>query len=209
MDEKIKISLSTEIAKKAFSQKKINVKSEKDVEDIVSKIINHIRYFNSLEADVAIIDNHPLSDWVILNEFAQFVYPNSVRYESGNRIYRDLLFRPEAKESFKVDFQEYIMALSRFRGLFKKDALSEITNLSNLRVDKSFEEIRPFISVSTSTSDILVTPENDNKNMVRYLDNPFIPVPVKGLFNFVDASIYFTASYTDVVLDFISNMTFI
>lgn len=209
MGEKMTISLSTKIAEKAYSQKKINVKNEKDVEDIVITIIDHIRYFNSLEADVAMIDNHPLSDWIILNEFSQFVYPNSVRYESGNRIYKDLLARPEAKEGFKVDFQKYIMALSRFRGLFKKDALTEVTNLSNLRVDKSFEEVRSYISVSTSTSDILVTPENDNKNMVRYLDTPFVPIPVKGLFNFVDASIYFTASYTDVVLDFISNMTFI
>lgn len=209
MGEKMTISLSTKIAEKAYSQKKINVKNEKDVEDIVITIIDHIRYFNSLEADVAMIDNHPLSDWIILNEFSQFVYPNSVRYESGNRIYKDLLARPEAKEGFKVDFQKYIMALSRFRGLFKKDALTEVTNLSNLRVDKSFEEVRSYISVSTSTSDILVTPENDNKNMVRYLDTPFVPIPVKGLFNFVDASIYFTASYTDVLLDFISNMTFI
>lgn len=209
MGEKLTISLSKKIADKAFSQKKISVKNEKDVEDIVSKIIDHIRYFNSLEADTAMIDNHPLADWVVLNEFAQFIYPNSVRYESGNRIYKDLLSRPEAKEGFKVNFQEYIMALSRFRGLFKKDALTEVTNLSNLIVDKSFEEVRPYISVSTSTSDILVTPENDNKNMVRYLDNPFVPIPVKGLFNFVDASIYFTASYTDVLLDYISDMSFI
>jgi hypothetical protein len=209
MGEKIKLSLSKEIANKAFSQKKISVKGSDDVEKITKVIIDHIRHFNSLEADTVMVNNHPLSDWIVLNEFSQFVMPNSVRYESGNRIYKDLLVRPDPKDGFKPNFQEYIMALSKFRGLFKKDALTDITNLSNLRVDKSFEEVRPYITVTTSTSDIIVTPENDNKDMVRYLDNPFVPIPVKGLFNFVDASIYFTASYTDVMLDFISNMSFI
>jgi hypothetical protein len=209
MDEKKEITFSKfskEFADKAFSQKKINV-NESIVQQIVEKIFKHIHYFNSLKADEAIIDNHPLSDWVILNEFTGFVMPNSVRYESGNRIYKDLLSRPTS--DFKPDFQDYIMALSKFRGLFKKDALSDVTNLGNLRVDKSFEEVRPHITVSVSKDDMSLAFEDDKTNVVRYVDNPFIPIPVEGLYNFVDASIYFTASEKQVVADFISNITLI
>lgn len=200
MDEKKVFDMNQEIANKAFSQKKINVKDERNVKEIVDVIFNHINHFNSLEADTAIINQHPLADWVILNEFSSFIYPNSVRYESGNRIYLDLLYRSKSA-NFEPNFQEYIIALSKFRGLFKKDALTDITNLSNLRVDKSFEEVRPNVVVRDSS-------DNDN-GMVRYLDKPFIPVPIKGLFNFVDASIYLTASQEQVIRDFICNMTFI
>lgn len=208
MDEKKLTAISGKLADKAFSQKKINVREISEVQTIVKDICDHLDYFNSLPTDTCIIADHQLSDWVILNEFVDFVYPNSVRYESGNRIYNDLLDRTEVSD-FTPDYQKYLMALSRFRGLFKKDALSEVTNLANLRVDKSFEEVRARICVDCSTTNVVTKSEDKSSDLVRYLDVPFYPIPIKGLFNFVDASIYFTASSTDVINDYISNMKFI
>lgn len=208
MDEKKIIAICDKLADKAFSQKKINVRELSEVQGIVKIICDHIDYFNSLATDTCMIADHQLSDWVILNEFADFIYPNSIRYESGNRIYVDLLDRTQVK-GFKPDYQKYLMALSRFRGLFKRDALSEITNLANLRMDKSFEEVRARICVNCSAANVVTKSKDKSSELVRYLDIPFYPIPVKGLFNFVDASIYFTASKTDIINDYISNMKFI
>jgi hypothetical protein len=184
---------------RAFNQRRISL-TKHNCSETVRDIFKYISYFNSMEEDQMLIDGRPISEWKILNEFVSFIYPNSIRYESGNRFYSDLLVRE--KTNFKPKYVEYHNLITRFRGFYKKDALSDVVPLQSLKVDKSFEEVRAYASV-LSTAD-----GDDKKDLVRYVDKPFIPIPIKGFINLVDKDIYFNSDKDTVIEDFIVDIYF-
>lgn len=163
-----------------------------EVRDKVSLLFSYIQFFNSLPEDTVIIDGHPIEDWKILNEFKDFLVPNSVRYESGNRTYVDLLIR-ETYE-FTPNFNEYSDLISRFRNFFKKDANDQFVSLASIRINRSFEEVRHLITLH---------------DMVRYMDNPYIPIQVLNGVECLFSNFYFNSDIEQVVQHYVANLQLI
>jgi hypothetical protein len=181
--------------KRALNQRRISVKDE-DVKNLVHTIFCYIHYFNSLAEDTRMIDSREISEWPILNEFKDFIMPNSVRYESGNRQFADVLVRnTEPIEGFKPNYTNYLDTLSRFRGIFKKDASDNRVMLDSLRVDRSFEEIRSIAGNAVKL------------NKVHYINDPFVPVPVNCM-AVLTHDYYWNAEAIAVVSDYISKLFF-
>lgn len=140
-------------AERAEHQVRRNVKN---VKEVVSKIFSYIVFFNSLSEDAIMFNDHPLTDWPILNEFKDFIYPNSIRWKAGDKSFKDVLDRcfelkdEEGEPLFKlecIDYNDYLNALSEFRSFFKKDATGEFVSLASLRVDKSITDVSDFITL--------------------------------------------------------------
>lgn len=180
---------------RALNQRRISVKDD-EVRKLVDTIFKYLHYFNSQPEDTRMIDSREISEWPILNEFKDFVMPNSVRYESGNRQFSDVLVRNyESIEGFNPNYIEYLDVLSRFRGIFKKDASENRVMLDCLRVDRSLEEIR---SIAGNTID---------GNTVHYTNDPFIPIPVNCM-DVLTNDYYWNANADEVVSDYISKLFF-
>lgn len=182
-------------SQRAKAQKRIS-KWGKDEENLILEIFNYIWYFNSLDENISDILNHHISEWPILNEFKDFIMPNSVRYESGNKAFNDVLIHQKVHvDESRLSFNRYLDLLSIFRGFFKKDANSDYVGLDTLRVDKSFEDVR--VIGSCCWRDL----------HCRYVAQPYIPIPLKCL-NVLVKDFYWNAKDVDVVNDYIANLTF-
>lgn len=164
-----------------------------DVESKISKLFLYIEHFNSLPEDTSIIEGHQLEEWKILNEFKDFVLPNSIRYESGSRTYTDLLGKRE-KNGFKPSLNEYNDLIARFRNYFKKDTNDNFVSLASLKINRSFEEVRQIISVGDD---------------VRYMDNPYIPLPVNDGVRCLFSKFYFNSTIEQVVDDYVAKLQLI
>jgi hypothetical protein len=174
---------------KVIANARIRVQ-DKDVPSNVNMIFNYIRYFNSLPEDTTMINGHSLSEWKILNEFKDFILPNSVRYESGNRTYIDLMVRDDFKLELP-NLNHYNDLLSKFRNFFKKDTNENYVDLASLRINRSFEEVRHLISA---------------KGAVRYMDNPYIPIAVNDGVRCLFSSHYFNSDDKQIVEDFVAKL---
>lgn len=185
-------------ASRALAQKKTSRKSN-EVEDVVRKIFGYIKYFNGQPENTTMISGHELSNWPILNEFKDFIMPNTVRYEAGNRLFNDVLVHSELikddPENPKFSYSEYVNLLSEFRNFFKKDATDGKVMLDTLRVDKSFEDVRA------------VGARYGEEVLCHYVGDAFIPVPLKCLDVFVKDA-YLNASDVEVVSDYLARLFF-
>jgi hypothetical protein len=183
-------------ASRAAAQKKISRKPE-EVEKVVRRIFDYIKYINGLPEDTTIVLDHQLSDWPILNEFRDFIMPNTVRYEAGNRLFSDVLIHsePYGGDVSQLSYSEYVDLLSEFRNFFKKDASDGKVMLDTLRVDKSFEDVRAVGACCW------------HKMYCHYNGDAFIPVPLKCL-NVLVRNTYLNASDVEVVSDYLSRLFF-
>lgn len=182
---KVKSNLKIRIPEKVIDHDK----SISEVDEKVEKIFEYINFFNSLPEDTTIIDCHPIEDWKILNEFKDFIIPNSIRYESGNRTYVDLLCR--SSSDLKPSFNDYSDLISRFRNFFKKDANDQFVTLASLRINRSFEEVRQLLSIS---------------GRVRYMDNPYIPIEVNNEIVCLFSDYYFNSDVEQIVQHYVANL---
>lgn len=124
----------------ALWQKKISM--QMPIEDI-NRLFDYITYFNSLKStDMRALDVN-FEDINIINELVPFIIPNSVRYDGGNYLFKDLLVRTSYNwVEDNMSLEEFMILQTKFRNLFKKDAQSEITTLKSIKADKSYEEVR-------------------------------------------------------------------
>lgn len=133
---------------------KVNRKIREDsIGSTIKYILNSIEYFNSFGEYNQVLDDPQVtrfSDVPILNEFKDFVFPRSVRFEPGNLRTKDLLIRPAKDESFKFDFPQYIIMIDDFRRYYKSDSKSNVTDLATLKRHVSFNEILPLTWVESN-----------------------------------------------------------
>lgn len=171
------------------AEKQMSINRKMHVKGITQTIFHHIMYFNSLEEDTMNIDNRPIESWIVLNEFKDFVLPNSIRFENGNRLFEDLLSR--ASSDFIPNYNDYHDALKEFRNWYKKDANDNIVKLSDLRVNKSLSEVWPIIA--------------DANGKVRYLDNSFVPIIINQL-NVGQKDYYYNNDISIILDDYIKDI---
>lgn len=233
--------LAMMLKEKLKAQKKIS-KINPDL--CFDRLSYYLTYFNSLEEDTFIVFGHPISDIKIPSELKDFILPNSVRYDSGDRRCIDLLIRPafapfyhkyewketviENGKTVEVDrvkevkytlddlnYNDWINLISMVRGAMKRSADEDMVSLDSLRINKSFEEVRPIASYHNGMIDKDAKYKTDThyfstlqKFSVNYTGNPFVPVPLKNVgYNMFNTS-YFNSVDSEVLDDFIAILKF-
>lgn len=189
---------------RASSQTKRRVEDPKKA---ICKIFSYIIMFNGLAEDTTILNNHPLTDWPILNEFKDFICPNSIRWKAGDKSFVDVLSRNFELENHSltdslkrndIDYNDYLNALSEFRSFFKKDATNDFVSLASLRVDKSIADVSDFIVLSDGRC--------------HYLGEPYLPILKVTLDDEMITSLvqnwYFNADIKEVYQSYLANLFF-
>lgn len=180
MDKEIKlvagIPAQALIAERIFNNRRISVGRE-DISKDVKVIFEVINYINSQPENVTRILDRNIDEFVIPVEFKDFVLPNSVRYDVGNRLSIDLLVRSNLKT--KQDYNVYLNSISRIRAAYRKGSQEDLVMLKDLRKDVSFEDVRERASFNI-----------DGKFFTKFEGIPFIPIRLNFGSQFFDRCIF-------------------
>jgi hypothetical protein len=183
------------------SKKKIK---DNNVDKYVNVVMNYIEFFNSLDEFKTSIDGRVFSDVMILNEFAPWILPRSVRFDPSNISTKDLLVRPVI-DDFKFNYEEYVLACNNIRRCFKSDISGNVTNLDSLRIHKSLNDVMPYITIEMKD-----VPHDDEFPVygVRYMNTSFIPIEVDSSLECLFRNDYFNAEANILIADYINYMNF-
>lgn len=177
---------------RANAQKKIRV-SDDDVKEVLEGIFTYIQYFNSLDEYQTMVFNRPMSEINIVKELSHFINPASVRIDSSDKGWRDLLLRDkELAGKTKLNLHEFYDYQMRFRGFFKRNFSDDLVNLSELRKHVNLVDVLSKVSTN---------------NKVWYNGNAYIPIKVSDDVFRMDRNIHFTVDADDVISDFISTLS--
>jgi hypothetical protein len=168
-----------------------------EIRNAVDEIFDNINYFNSLDEYTISIDGRLTSEIMVLNEFKDWVFPLSIRYNPSNIRTEDLLVRNEVK-SFKFNYDRYVRACDNFRRFYKSDVQSNKTTLDSLRQHKSLAEV-----IDKITIDKVI--RGKKQLAVDYMNSAFIPIPIKESVSCLFRNDYFNESAECVIKDYINN----
>lgn len=165
----------------------------------IGTILKYIEYFNSIgEFETRVLDRN-LDEIVILNEFKDLIIPRSVRYNPSDLRTKDLIKRVNKPNGYsKLNYSEFILAQVNFRRLFKKDINSNVTTLATIKVNKSLNEVMPYVCKLSSSSNGGV-----KEYLVRYDSAPFIPLFINGSVLDVFEENYWNASIKDTIRNYV------
>lgn len=186
-----------QIAVRLYNEKKVRIDLDK-VKTAVKTVGSTILTVNSKPENTFIIAERPISEFVIPSEFKDFVLPNAVRYDVGDRRAIDILVRPEIDGLSEIDYNKYVNAITLLRGIQKKTWNEDLLTLDSLRKDVTFEEIRHKVAVK------LILPNKKTEIKVNYDGTPFIPIGVKYGFGFYGDN-YWNATVEEVCKDYLIN----
>lgn len=175
---------------KAVSQKKIS-----RVNEGIESIIGLIDYLNNWmgDEDVEIWPGHTIDEVLIPREFADFVYPATIRYDASDRRTANLLVRDKSDNLCPKTYQEYMDACDAFRGNFKRDASSDMVSVASLRKHVNLSDVDDRISIN---------------GRVSYYNSFFVPIPVKDISVLFEADRYLNDTASAVLEDYVAEMRF-
>lgn len=187
------------IVKKIDNEKRIS-KAER-ADEVVAKLCDYIDAFNSLPAESMTIDGYRLDEIEVIKEFAEFIFPDSVRMDISTYTTKDLTVRGVRKQGFHFDKQEFENLQSKFRNYFKKDSVSERVTVASMRKQYNLTDIIPRVACPYGIKGKEVAAKNFK---VRYLGEAFMPVFIDvNLDNFYH-DFYFNALAIECVDDFMA-----
>lgn len=207
-------TIAKAIVERVLVLKKITIRSgskqqsEREiVENVVNQILDKIDEINSQNEFATMMWDKPMSEVIIANEWKDFILPSAVRLDPTDLKTTNLLVRSEVERNGSIsDYFDWINLQTKFRSFFKKDLSDGVTNLSTLRVNKSFFDIIPIISVgddeTESSEDNFVGP-----NTVRSIDEPFIPVKLMPEVRVFFRDDYFNTNVNWILQDYFSKFT--
>ena len=165
---------------------------DKEVKEDVECIADAIRRFNALRENAYEVDGVLLEKIPILDEFKDFLLPNSVRYDSSYRAFPDLLKRNndlESGDTYKFNLNEYVNACDRLRTNCKSDMKSRVSMLSDIRVNKSLSDVFPYIV---------------HDGFVRMPEHGFVPIALKGISGLLDGGYWLRSEVADCITDYMT-----
>lgn len=182
---------TSKVNERAKAQKKISKWDDSYLEEI-AKMIDFINsqneYFTHFD------DGKSIDDVNIPSEFADFILPASVRYDSRNLSTNDLLVRVVGDHPCP-DYDTYVNACDAFRGQFKKDAFTDMVSIGSLRKVLNLSDV-----ISRAKG-------GPGEKSVRANGTPFVPIALEGLKSLLSDR-YFNDSAEEVLLDYIRQMRF-
>lgn len=183
---------------RVWATKKINLKDDKSVKEVLGRIYDVLTMFNSLPEFTTSIEGRMLSDVVIANEWKDFVSPEAVRLDPTDLKTQNLLVRKTGHCKFgPAEYLDFINDQLTFRSWFKKDLNDGVTNLGTLRAAKSLFDVIPIMMVDV-----------EGVNMVRSLDEPFIPVALTSDIKCLFRSDYYNTTLETIINDYFAKVTF-
>lgn len=168
-----------------------------EIRNAIDEIFDNINYFNSLDEYTTSIDGKLTNEIMVLNEFKDWVFPLSIRYNPSNIRTEDLLVRNEVK-GFRFNYDRYVRACDNFRRFYKSDVQSNKTTLDSLRQHKSLAEVIDKITIEKVI-------RGKKQLAVDYMNSAFIPIPIKESVSCLFRNDYFNESAECVIKDYINN----
>lgn len=162
-----------DMAQRIYSNRRVTTSLTEVTEDVMN-IMDVIRLINSQPENTTRIMDRNIDEFVVPQEFKDFVLPNSVRYDVGNRSSKDLLVRSGINK-IKVTYNTYLNSISRLRSVYRKGSQEDLVNLSDLRKDYSFEDVRSRASY-----------DNLDYYKTNYEGLPFIPIRLTDGYQFFE-----------------------
>lgn len=190
-----------------LATKKINIKdpqnaehnTEKYVEKILGRIWDYINYFNSIpEFTETLFDGRKLENIVVANEWANFIYPESVRLDPTDLKTENLrVIIGGSGEPAEFSYNEWLNLQLTFRSWFKLDLTQTTTNMAVCRAPKAMMDVLPVASYN----------KGKGLNDVRSIDDPFIPIPLKKEVSVLFRNDYLNTTTEQVISDWIAKFT--
>lgn len=160
---------------------------------VIPRYMKYIYYFGSITEFQTRILGKDFDEIFILEEFAPFIPPLTVRYVPSLYWATDLLKRCSVDDS-SLEYEEFVRLQNHIRRWFKKDAQSGLVSLASIKVHKSLNDVLPLVVY---------------KGKVSYDDKAFVPLEIydAAMGNLFEAD-YFNAKADKVLRQFIAEMKF-
>lgn len=187
------------LSNRAYSQAKIKI-SDTEVNKIVCNLFGYLQLFNSLTENSIMLWGRSINDIDVPNEFADFVWPSSVKFDPADPKAQELLIRTKPDPTWHDQFTltDYIDTLSRWRRIFKKDLANDMTSLGSLKKAVSLNDVRDKVSPASISDDGV-------NGYARYIDQPFIPIPILlWVGDLWKKDVYFNSDYNSVIDEYIA-----
>lgn len=180
------------LVEKVVSQKKIKV-DVAEVNEVVDRLYQYFKYFNSLDEHVSIVlNNIDINRVQIPKEFADFIIPSAVRFDPANPRSKNLVVS-EAAAADPGDYNDYVNLCDTFRGYFKKDANSDMVDLVDCKKAVNLQSV-----IAKASCDV------DGAYRVNYGNEAFYPIRLKSIDSLYEDR-HFNATESDLVADYLSN----
>lgn len=160
---------------------------------VIPRYFKYLSYFNTVTENQTRILDESFDNILILNEFKDFVIPRTVRYIPSLYWSADLLKRTGVNGN-GLDIDEFIKLSNHIRRWFKKDARSEVTSLSALKVNASLADVLANVAY---------------KGRVSYNDKAFVPLEIyDACLGYLFEPDYFNTKADKVLEKYIDRMVF-
>lgn len=178
---------------RAFAQKKIRLDKASDIKPVVDELFRYVEYFNSVDEYTTLIFDKPISDIIIIKELSHFIIPASVRIDSADKGWKDLLLRCEKPaESEKLSLNRFYDLQMQFRGFFKRGMFEDNMSLAELKKHYNLVDMLPLASIG---------------GKVWYKGNPFMPIMLNDKVDFIDRGLHYIVAEDEVIMDFINTLS--
>lgn len=194
--------LLKDLISKVKSDKKINLgnNTDKEVASIVEELLEYVDLFNSLDSEATALDGYSLTDLTIINEFAQFIQPASIRFNISTYLTQELKANVDSNFKFnKLAFEE---CQSKFRNLFKKDAVTDRTSVSDLRKHVNLTDIIDKVAYPC------IQKQDSYMFVSRYLNEAYIPYFISLDLSLLFKEGYYNSNSRMMIKDYLSNYRF-
>lgn len=170
-----------------------NERPEDIVKDTLITIFDGIDSINALSENAVMINGEYLDKVFIINEFKEFIYPASVKFNPADFNSVDMLERPSDTKSF--DTEAFINAQLKLRSWFRSDVKSNTSLISDLRKKVSLFDVLPMASF-----------RENRIAKCSYMDKPYVPIPLKKDLSIIFRTTFFNSTVDYILEDFTSDL---
>lgn len=170
--------------------------------NVVSRLFDAVIIFNNLGDDAQFMWSRPLSEVRVIEEITDFIYPATIRFNSSDRAYSNLLDKTsisivddETLNRIKtLSYSEFQECQIKFRSYYRLGIDTKVKPVSECRKNLSLSEAIDFSSIN---------------GKVCYTNKAFIPYPLISEVHCLDnRNVKFCINEDLVIEDYFADLTF-
>lgn len=185
------------LVQRVKATKRINIHNDQVIGETLTKIFQYISLFNNLpELTVTTFaEGRPLDQIEVIDEFADFIYPEAVRLDPTDLRTDNLIVRnPQSEMPADYTYLDWLNLQMTFRSWYKSGFSDGVKSLASLRSPKSLMDALPIGSFK----------KEDGENDIRALDDVFIPLPLKPELAVIYRKDYLNSTTDAMIIDWIA-----
>jgi len=167
------------------------------VKDVCERLFKYVQLFNEMPEDNVILWRRPIADIHIINEFASFVLPSSMRIDAADRSWTNLLDMPKCLKESEVKsltYDDFMNCQIKFRNLFKKSVNDNFSTLADRRKPVNLSDNINYLSVNGKSYNF---------------GDAYVPLPVvKEVGYFDHLNMHWNISSDEILSEFVSKIQF-